>query len=231
MSASSSAGGHFCYQHTGSLVRGCGAGDITRISIIHSSHHRVKKELTADRNHVNTMSETERLPMPERGEPTTSYEGAGTFRPAPLMPWVTGPAAEPTAELKTLLRKRMLMMIVIGLCGSVVVTATLTPGFIYDRSWKYHLACFWLLDVLATAAILVLRSRREISLRGLRAIELGALGILVAVLTWHTCNLLIGDRGAAIFARLAEHRGGVPLRPFLAGPQAPPTRPACRGTI
>lgn len=166
------------------------------------------------------MSGTDRVPMPQ-GEPTTPYEGTAAFRPAPRLPSDTGPATEPTAELQALLRQRLKTAAVISLCAAVVATAILTPGLIHHRNWKY-VACFCLLVAAAAAFLLVLRNRRVITLRGLRAIELAALGILASVLTWNSCNFLFVEREAALFARLADARVGVPLRPLLSGPQAPP---------
>ncbi len=145
------------------------------------------------------MSGTERLSLPLPGEPTTSYEGTGTFRPAPPVPSAVGPGVEPSADFRNLLRSRWTTISVIGLCLSGVVTAIVTPMHIREGSWR-ALAFFWVLVAIPAAVLVVLRSRPTISLRTLRAGELIVLGLLAGAHIYHT-HLTLGRAGRRCLCR------------------------------
>jgi serine/threonine-protein kinase len=127
---------------------------------------------------------------------------------------MTGPTAESTHELQALLRKRLFLISVIGLCTVVVATAALMPSYVHDGNWTF-VVIFGLLIILPAAGVVVLRSRVAISLGELRAMELGALGLIVGVLLWTWYALLINSREAAIFSLLGDAKIGVQLRPFV----------------
>jgi hypothetical protein len=140
-------------------------------------------------------------------EPTTPYEGAGALRSAP-----TGKAAEPSQELRTLLRRRLTTIGVIGLCVSGVLTPVVAPYLIRWQDWEY-LAFFCVLVALPAAGLVVLRRRPGASLRVLRGVELTALGVLAGAIAYDTFNMLFRWRALALFSTLAAAE--VTLPPFV----------------
>jgi hypothetical protein len=168
------------------------------------------------------MSETDRPPAPPPGGPTTSYQGTGTFRPAPPVPGVVGPAIELSQELRDQLRRRLTLLAVISLCAIGVVAVVLTPGLIRGKDWRY-LFIVWFLTALAAAWTAALRRRREMSLRELRGIELVTVGVIVAFLSEEMFYTLFDQRLGAIFARLGQGEHVMQLGPLWFQQQGPQT--------
>src|SRR5262245_46474776 len=158
------------------------------------------------------MSETTQPPVQPRGEPTTSFDATGAFRPAREVPSETNPAADSTQELPALLRWRLALLSLICLCTVAPFAVILTPFYIRDGSWRY-LVVVWFGTALATTGTFVLRSRRLLSLRSLRIIELVAFGLVVGYLTFEMYHSLFHRRFGAIYARLGESEIPMQLKP------------------
>src|SRR5262245_56098235 len=137
------------------------------------------------------------------GEPTTSYDGTGTFHPAAAMPSAMGPTAEPSEELRVLLRGRLSRLLFICLCAISVFALVLTPFLIRDENWRY-LFVVWCMTAVAAGLTIVLRTRRSLTLRALRGIELAVLGMLVAYMTEELFFTLFNQRMGAAFAKIGQ---------------------------
>ena len=142
--------------------------------------------------------------MPPADKPTTSYEGTGTFRPAPPVPSAVGPGGEPGQEFRDLLRRRLITIAIISLFPSGIAAVLVTPDFLRAGDQWVSLAFFWFLVAIPATGLVVLLCWRSISLRGLRVMELIALGLLVAASVFDAHRMLANNRELAIFARLGE---------------------------
>jgi serine/threonine-protein kinase len=110
-------------------------------------------------------------------------------------------------------------MAVIGLCTSGVVAPIATPFLVRTGDWKY-LAFFWLLVALPAAVIVVLRSRRAMSLRALRIVELTVVVVLVGAHVFDTYYSLVRQRQGAVFAKLGEVVVSLPPHAYREGDNA-----------
>src|SRR5437870_3431737 len=81
-----------------------------------------------------SMSDTDRLSIVPAEQPTRSYDGVGTVRPAPLPAARGGAGTAPNRELQVLLRRRLSVLAVICLCVSLAFMGILTPFLIDEGS-------------------------------------------------------------------------------------------------
>jgi hypothetical protein len=117
---------------------------------------------------------------------------------------LVGPSAtSPTEELQVLLRKRMRIVSVIGLCVALVAMIVTFPSALASGYWQL-IAIYSTCVVLGVGSTAVLYSRLRLSVRTLRAGELIVLAVLVVLLVWYILHRSLGMREAALFAMLGQ---------------------------
>jgi serine/threonine-protein kinase len=162
------------------------------------------------------MRETESPSNPSPiGDSTTPFQDS---RPSAAnrmnIALVPGTTPQQTVELQALLRRRLALAALVGTCVAFVALCILTPTMvIFSSNWSEWLLILTLF-VHATVWAVVLRLRRDYSLRTLRAFELIFVGVIAAVVAWHTCDMLVWTRWPGIFAAYGEGSGSlqVPIK-------------------
>ena len=147
------------------------------------------------------MSDTDRLSVVPADQPTRSYDGIGTLRPAPI-PSAPG-ATDPTQDLRILLHRRLKLLSIICLCVSVAFMAILTPFLIDEENWEV-LSVLSVLVILPVVGTIALFSQKTIPWRDLLAMEFVALAALVGVLLWSVWDENFRGRQISLYSQLAE---------------------------
>jgi hypothetical protein len=142
--------------------------------------------------------------------------------PAPRVPMaLVGPSAtSPTEELQVLLRKRMKVVSVIGLCVAFVTIIAIFPGALASGYWQL-IAIYSTCLALAIVSTAVLYSPLRLSTPVLRAGEFSGLVILVMLLVWYILGRSLTMREAAIFVTLGERPVAIDLVPASGQPSQP----------
>jgi len=142
--------------------------------------------------------------------------------PSPRVPMaLVGPSGtSPTQELQVLLRKRMKVVSLIGLCVALVTTIVIFPGALATGYWQL-IAIYSTCLVLAVVSTSVLYSRLRLSVGSLRAGEFIALAVLVVLLVWYILDRSLNSRDAAIFATLGQGQFVLNVVPASGRPPEP----------
>jgi serine/threonine-protein kinase len=130
---------------------------------------------------------------------TASYHAPGPFRPARLDGAAAGDSAEPSQELRLLLRRCLTAIGLNSLAVSGAVAIIVTPLHAGNRDWE-ALAFFWAIVAIPAVELPVVRSRWANSLARLRAAELTILGLATALDVFDAHRMLVRNHEAALFA-------------------------------
>jgi hypothetical protein len=153
---------------------------------------------------------------PSSAESTAPFQSAPKSKKvhSPRMPMaLVGPSGtSPTEELRDLLRKRMRILCLIGLCVTLVAVVVVFPGALATGYWQL-IVIYSTCLITAVVSTALLYSGLRLSLRVLRAGEFIILAVLVVLLVWYILHRSLDARDAAFFAALGEHPCQVQLVP------------------
>jgi serine/threonine-protein kinase len=154
---------------------------------------------------------TESLPPapPPAGPTEADRQG-----PAARVPMVLAGGSDllPEEEVRALLRKRMKVLGLIGLCMVVVAMAVTLPAALGSGYWQL-IAIYSLCLVLAASVTGLVWGRRPLSLAALRAVEAAVLVVCVALLLWYVLDRNLRGRDAGVMATLGQSVFEMPLPP------------------
>jgi serine/threonine-protein kinase len=123
----------------------------------------------------------------------------------------------PAEEVQALLRRRMKVLALIGLCMILVVLVVTLPAALESGYWQLitiYCSCL----ALAASVTALLWGRRRLSLTALRALEAVAVVVCVGLLLWYVLDRNLRGRDAGIMATIGQSRFRMHLVPRSGGP-------------